>query len=143
MGLYALSIFIDLITTRFVKRFIFEMVILLGFIAILNVTTEFPFPSTKQAFGGVSPIVSIIVMFFCIIFGMVARTYYEFKDGEGVVLRSFLKPFCVSPIVLLPLIGAVQGTSDLEYIQLTSFGILAFQNGFFWKVVFGRAKKML
>jgi hypothetical protein len=52
---------------------------------------------------------------------------------------DLLKPLCISPIVLLPLIGSVQGMKGLESMQVISFALLAFQNGFFWQVVLERA----
>lgn len=45
--------------------------------------------------------------------------------------------------MLLPLLGTLQDASQLEAIQVVSFCLLAFQNGFFWKVVFERAQKKL
>jgi hypothetical protein len=53
--------------------------------------------------------------------------------AEGpFILREFAKPIFVSPIVLLPLLGAVTGAT-LDALQITSFWFLSFQNGFFWK----------
>jgi hypothetical protein len=54
-----------------------------------------------------------------------------------------LKPLCVSPIVLLPLLGTLQGAMTLEPIQVLSFCLLSFQNGFFWRVIFERANATL
>jgi hypothetical protein len=45
----------------------------------------------------------------------------------------------ISPILLLPLIGSIQAVKSLEAIQVASFALLAFQNGFFWQVVLQRA----
>jgi len=143
MALYGLSILIELIITRAVKRFFYQILPIVGFIVVLSITTGFPSASTKIGFGGVSPTVSIGIMFIGVILGVVARYFYELRNGQKFSLRSFLKPLFISPIFLLPLLGSVHGTSNLESIQLISFGILAFQNGFFWKVVFERAKKTL
>jgi hypothetical protein len=45
--------------------------------------------------------------------------------------------------VLLPLLGSLQGVTSFETIQIISFGILSFQNGFFWKVVLEHAKTQI
>ena len=136
IGLYGLTILIELVVSRTVKRFIVQIVILFGVVLLLNMTTGFP--ATRQAFGGVSPILSIGIMFLCVLLGIAAH-YFFYLRGE-FSLGAFLKPLVISPIVLLPLIGSVQGASNVESIQLISFGFLAFQNGFFWKVVLEHAK---
>jgi len=105
---------------------------------VLNFATGFPQPSTKQAFGGVSPLGAIGLMFVCVILGMAARYIFYLKRKFSWL--AFLKPLCVSPMVLLPLVGSVQGLQELETIQMVSFGFLAFQNGFFWQVVLDSAK---
>ncbi|MEK7396936.1 MAG: hypothetical protein AAB116_08375 [Candidatus Poribacteria bacterium] len=143
MALYGLIILIEFIITRAVKRFFYQILPIVGFIVVLSITTDFPSASNRIAFGGgVSPTASIGIMFVGVILGMVASLFYGLRDKEKFSWK-LLKPLFISPIVLLPLIGSVQGTSNLEPIQLISFGILAFQNGFFWKVVFERAKKAL
>jgi len=143
MGLYGLSLLIEFLITHAAKRFLCETAFLLGFIIVLRVTTNFPSPSGEQAFGGVSSVTSVGIMFVCTLLGIAARYYHELGEKEKLSWRRFLKPLLISPIVLLPLMGSMQGTSDLEPIQLISFGILAFQNGFFWRVVFERARKSL
>lgn len=141
VGLYALTIIVGLMANRSLKRFLIEALILVGFFTILNVTTGFPASSSRQAFGGVSPMTAIGIMFVCTILGIIAH-YLFYLKGE-FSLRTFFKPLFISPIVFLPLVGSVQGVSDLESIQMISFGILAFQNGFFWKVVLEHAKTQL
>lgn len=139
LGLFGLVIIIELIFSRAVKRFVIQAVILVGVIVFLKVTTGFPAP--RVAFGGVTPVIAIGIMFVCTLIGIAAHYYYYMKGKFA--WRTFLKPFIISPIVLLPLIGSVQGTSGLEPIQMVSFGILAFQNGFFWKEVFEHAKSQI
>ena len=137
--MFGLFIIIELVFSRAVKKFIVQAAILLGVIAVLKVTTGFP--ATRIAFGGVSPIVAIGIMFVCTLIG-IAGHYFYYMKGK-FVWRTFLKPLIISPIVLLPLIGSVQGTSGLEPIQMFCFGVLAFQNGFFWKEVFEHAKSKI
>ncbi len=138
MGLYVLTIIVDLIANRSLRRFLIEALILISFFVILNVATGFPASSSRQAFGGVSPLIAIGIMFVCTILGIIG--HYFFYLGGKFSWRTLLKPLFISPIVLLPLIGSVQGASNLESIQMISFAILSFQNGFFWKVVIERAK---
>ena len=136
IGSYGLIIVVELLIFRGVKRFVIQTLILFGVAFLLNVTTGFP--ATKQAFGGASPVLAIGIMFVCTLLGIGA--HYFFYLREKFSWRSFVKPLVISPIVLLPLMGSVQGTSNVESIQLISFGFLAFQNGFFWKEVLERAR---
>jgi len=137
IGCYGLIIILDLILTRAVKRCIIEVIILIAVIVLLNVTTGFP--AYKQGFGGVSLIVAIGIMLVCTVLGMAAR--YVFYQGEKFSWWSFLRPLAISPLILLPLIGTMQGISEFEHIQLISFGVLSFQNGFFWREVFKKVRK--
>lgn len=136
MGLYGVVILVEFVLSRKPKRFAVEALILLAVAVLLNVATGFP--ATQQAFGGASPLVTIGVMYLCVILGIVARHIFYLKGGFSWV--SLLKPLCISPIVLLPLIGTVQGGSGVEPIQMVSFGILGFQNGFFWELVLQHAR---
>lgn len=137
--LYIVFIMLDLLTSQNIKRLLLEGLPLFGAILLLNVTTGFPRPVTKQAFGDVSSLLSICIMFFCTVLGIAARYFFSLQGRFS--WRSFFKPLCISPIILLPLIESVQGAAKIESIQLISFGFLAFQNGFFWKVIFERAER--
>lgn len=106
---------------------------------VLSATTSFP--RTKQSFGGFSPELAILIMLLCIVLGMAAHYLFYFRGSFSWL--SFSKPFCVSPIVLLPLLGSVQGVPSLESLQLISLGFLAFQNGFFWRAIFENAKSKI
>lgn len=137
MALYALAIVWELIASRAVKWFAWQAVGLLAVVVVLNLATGFPAP--RQAFGGASPIVTIAIMLVCTVLGIAANYFFYLKGRFS--WQSFLKPVFVSPIVLLPLIGSVQGLPQVESIQLVSFAFIAFQNGFFWRVVLEHAKK--
>ncbi|MCI5157679.1 MAG: hypothetical protein D3906_04425 [Candidatus Electrothrix sp. AUS1_2] len=78
-------------------------------------------------------------MFLCTMLGIMAHYVFYLKGKFS--WRAFLKPLVISPIVFLPLVGSVQSLTGLEPMQMISFAILAFQNGFFWKEVFGRVEK--
>jgi hypothetical protein len=77
-------------------------------------------------------------MFAAILLGVAAR-YIFFLQGSFSWL-DFAKPLCISPILLLPLIGSIQAVKSLEVMQVVSFALLAFQNGFFWQAVLQRAR---
>jgi len=138
LAFYCIIILIELALYRKIKRFALEVLIPVGALALLYLTTGFPFPATKQAFGGESPLAIIGLMFVCVLVGIAARYIFYLKGTLSWL--SLLKPLCISPLVLLPLIGSVQGIATFEPIQMISFGILAFQNGFFWEIVLERAK---
>ena len=78
-------------------------------------------------------------MFLAIVCGIAARYIFDLRKSQFSVLE-FLKPIVISPMVLLPLIGSVLATGELNGMQVVSFALLAFQNGFFWKVVLEGAK---
>jgi hypothetical protein len=112
----------------------------LGVIAgALFLTTGFPFPSSRRAFGGggASQLLALALMFVGMVLGIAAT--YVFNLTGTFSWRDLARPLVVSPLVLLPLIGSLQG-ANLEPVQLVCFTVLAFQNGFFWQQVLRDAK---
>ena len=138
-GLYLVLLAVEGLSARSVKRILPEAVLLCAFLFLLNRITGFPVPSSLQAFGGISPLTAIGLMFLCTILGIMAHYVFYLKGKFS--WQEFLKPLVISPIIFLPLVGSVQSLTGLESVQMISFAILAFQNGFFWKEVFGRVKK--
>ena len=136
-SLYGIIILIELLKFKAVKKTILEFIPLFVAWGVLYQLADFPTP--KKPFGDVSPFTSISLMFISIILGMIAQNFY-YQNGE-FNWRSIFKAICVSPIVLLPLIGI--GTSDLEPIQIVFLCVLSFQNGFFWKVIFEDVEKKM
>jgi len=88
---------------------------------------------------GQSQLVPILIMFGAIVLGVVARYFFYLTPGQFSWL-GLLKPTMISPIVLIPLMSSVQTMSNLNAMQLASFGLLAFQNGFFWQAVLDAAR---
>jgi uncharacterized membrane protein YjdF len=135
--LYLAVILAGLFRSRRLKRFLLELLPLIGLLAI-----DVIMASTKAGYvtfgGGSSPTVVILIMFVCILFGIGAR-YIFYLEGKFSWL-DFVKPLCISPILLLPLIASVQTAHNLEAIQIVSFALLAFQNGFFWQAVLTEAR---
>ena len=136
----ALLALVDYIHRRSWRRFIAYLVALFAIALVLRLTTGFPFPGSKQAFGGgASPLLAVALMFVGVILGIAAT--YVFNLTSSFSWHDFVRPLVVSPLVLLPLIGSVQGAA-LEPVQLVCFSVLAFQNGFFWQQVLRDAKPM-
>lgn len=135
-GLYLAAILVDLLRSRRYKRFLLELIPLIGLLILDVLITS---ASTGYiAFGsGSSPAVAIWIMFGAILLGVAAR-YIFYLQGQFSWL-DFAKPLCISPILLLPLVGSIQAVKDLETMQLVSFALLAFQNGFFWQAVLARS----
>jgi len=78
-------------------------------------------------------------MFPAILLGIASSHIFHLQRGQFSWL-DLLKPVCISPILLLPLMASLQGVGDLNDMQVISFALLAFQNGFFWRVVLTSAK---
>ncbi len=137
MAAYGLVLAVDLVSRRAWKPVLLQVGILGLVIVLLHLAVDFPIP--RRAFGGAAPLIAVVIMLVCTILGMAAQHVFYMED-RGFSWLAFVRPIVISPIVLLPLLGSVLGTPQLTNIQLVSFGFLAFQNGFFWKVVLERAK---
>jgi len=132
LGLFALFIIIELILFRTVKSFIIQILILINVYVLLNITTGFP--AIRTAPGDASPITAIVIMFVCTLIGIIAhQIFYRKGEFSWRSFLNFLKPLVISPILLLPLFDFLLESSASISIKLIYFGILAFQNGFFWK----------
>jgi len=136
-AVYILSILTELLRTRRMRRFLVEACVLIVVI-VLAVLVNAAGSGIVSFGAGTSPIGVVAIMFIATLLGITARYIFYLKTAFSWL--EFLKPLCISPIVLLPLIGSVQGVKELEAIQVVSFALLAFQNGFFWEVVLERAK---
>jgi hypothetical protein len=136
VGMYVLAIVVELVLTRRLWRFIWECTVLVLLVSLDALITNAV--TGRVAFGaGTSSGLVVLAMFVCVVFGISAR--YVFYLRGAFSWLDLVKPLCISPIVLLPLIGSVQGVKNLETTQVISFALLAFQNGFFWQTVFERA----
>jgi len=138
LAVYLAVIVLELALARRVKRFLIELgaVIAVVILALLinNASTG------RVAFGdGTSPGKAVAWMFLATLLGIAARYLFYLQKGQFSWL-GLLKPVSISPIVLLPLVGSVQGAGDLKDMQVVSFAFLAFQNGFFWNAVLDAAR---
>ena len=136
LALNVAVLLVELVVRRAVRRVVLQLVALAVVVLVLHVTTGFP--ETREAFGSASPVLVIAGMLVCTVLGTAAE--YVFRLKGPFRWRAFLKPVCISPIVLLPLIGSVQSTGDITSVQIISICFLAFQNGFFWRIVLDHAK---
>ncbi len=132
LALAIVLLVIDYAHRRSGRRLLVCLLSLAAIVSVLYVTSGFPVPTKRQAFGGAPPLLGIGLMFGGVLLGIAAT--YVFNLSGTFSWRDFARPLVASPIVLLPLIGSVQG-AELEPVQLVSFAILAFQNGFFWQQV--------
>jgi hypothetical protein len=96
------------------------------------------YPNTRVAFGNAPTVPLVAMMFVCIVVGMAARYWFYLRGRFS--WSAFLRPLFVSPLVLLPLLGTLQPDVRMQPVQVISVAILAFQNGFFWRTVFEKAK---
>ncbi len=138
MGIYIMLITIDAIIKKKWMSFVFNLILLSAAFFILTITTDFPKKHT--AFGGVSPILAILIMFLSTCFGMAA---WYIRSARKLNWLNFFKTLTISPIVLVPMIGTVQGATTIEPVQMISLGLLAFQNGYFWKTILDNTKRQL
>ena len=136
-----ITILSELLIKRDLKRFLVEIGLIAAATAILNFTVGFP--ESVQSFGGVSPVAAIGIMFVCVILGIAGRYMFSQSKNSKFSWYSFAKPLFISPIVLLPLIGSIQATTSIAPIQMISLAILAYQNGFFWKVIVDRTEEQM
>ncbi|MGA7687072.1 MAG: hypothetical protein WCC32_19180 [Terriglobales bacterium] len=136
-GIYVLVLIADFVRFRAYKRMLLELIPLVVLL-VLDVLIASK-SAGYVAFGeGNSPIVVVIIMFVAILLGIAAR-YVFYLAGKPSWL-DLAKPLCISPILLLPLIGSLEATSTLNPLQIISLALLAFQNGFFWQAVLAQAK---
>jgi hypothetical protein len=137
VAIYIAVIVVELFRTRRWKPFVWQLLALVALLVIDALITNAILGYV--AFGaGNSPAMAIVIMFLGVLAGIAARYFFYLKSAFS--WADLLKPLCISPIVLLPLISSVQAVKTLETTQLISFALLAFQNGFFWQVVLERAQ---
>jgi len=118
------------------RRAVAELLGLLLFLLLLSVATGFPTPVEQRAFGGSAAEWALSLIALGTVLGMAANYFFYLRRFS---LWSFLRPFFVSPIIILPLLGTLDQTASYGLVQLVSIFIIAFQNGFFWRTIFEKA----
>lgn len=127
------------------KKFLFELAPLtaLAVIGLLLSQIQGGYADSELwqiRFFGVpdSSMIAVLIMLVGILLGIAAR-YVFYLRGQFEWL-DFAKPLCISPLLMIPLIGSVQGVKEFQPVQVVSFALLAFQNGFFWQAVLQRSR---
>jgi len=134
----AVVVIVDAIASRrFSNALRVETIGLVIAFFVLHWTTGFPTP--RQSFSTAPSVLAILAIFLFIVCGMAANYFFYLKSRFSWL--SLLKPLCVSPIVMLPLIGTLETRGDTEPIQIICLALLSFQNGFFWKTVFAHENR--
>jgi len=136
-AVYLAAVLIDVIRRRWLRSAL-ELGALMAVIAIALLLHN-SVNGVVALGGGQSELIPLLVMFGAVVLGIVARYFFFLKPGEFSWL-SLLKPTMISPIVLIPLMASVQTVGNLNSMQMVSFGVLAFQNGFFWQAVLDAAR---
>lgn len=72
-------------------------------------------------------------MLVAVVLGSAASYLFDLK--ENFSWSELVRPILTAPVVLLPLLGSVGTTGDITEMQLVFLILVAFQNGFFWKIV--------
>lgn len=85
------------------------------------------------------------LLYVALIAGMVSQ-YFYFYSRQKFRWRTFIKPFLASPIVFMPLVSAYQkALTSLDAFELGDLMLIcvAYQNGFFWKVIFDKREERI
>ena len=114
-----------------------QLAALLLALAVLRSQTGFP-DSALVPFGaafGLGVGWTILLMGACLVLGMIANYVYFLSTFSW---REFLRPLCISPLLLVPLIGATGDSDQIGLVRAVSLCLVSFQSGFFWRSVFTR-----
>jgi hypothetical protein len=137
-GIFLIAVVIEAAVTKQVRRFVLQAG-LLGFVLVLglsiNVAVNGIFAFGEDSF----PVAGIVSISVAAPLGIASRSLFDLQPDRFSWL-GFVKPLTITPIVLLPLVGSLQGAAQLRGIQIVSLALLAFQNGFFWQAVLQSAK---
>ncbi len=120
--------------------------------AFLHALFDFPLGAEPASRGNEqNDVYFVIVLYACMLLGMLAqyghaRFSQPQRTRKKFDLGLFLAPVFASPIIFIPLLGALQNAnidlSRLDAPRMMTF-LVAFENGFFWKEYFDhrRAEK--
>lgn len=133
------------------RRFTLHMLALVFIIVFLHQLFAFPFSSLTPTGRGTpeNEVYLVIALYFFMVLGMVAHyAYTRFEQPKQLRkkfdLGLFVAPIFASPIIFIPLLGALQNT-ELDLTRLTApkmmMFFVAFENGFFWKEYFDHRRQ--
>ena len=136
---YLVLILVDAIRTREFRRLIWQ--VLVGLVVIAFALVYFRQTTGRVAFGNDSSrIIAIAVIFVTTLIGIAAHYFFYLAKPGRFDWFALLKPLLITPIIILPLVGSMQQSASIEAMQIVMLGLLAFQNGFFWRAVFEKAR---
>lgn len=141
VGLVIISV-IRFAKNRKVPNFLVQLALLIfcGFFAVRDLLVNID----TTAKGAGSDIPFAVVLYGCMLFGMLGSYGYNRlsiprAQRPEFDLGLFLAPMLASPLVFIPLLGAMQN-ADVDLNGLTTpklmVFLVAFENGFFWKEYF-------
>ncbi len=87
------------------------------------------------------PWLTVALLYIAMLAGIAAQYFFFAEEGDNFQLRAFVKPFLASPVLFIPLASSYQeALHPFEAFSMADLMMLlaAFQNGFFWKIVFDR-----
>lgn len=121
---------------RHTTRFVVALLLIIGgaLMAALFLSTHETMDSGAQTV----PWATVGLLYVAMIVGMIFH-YFYFYSHRRFRWRTFIKPFLASPLVFMPLVSVYQqALTSLDVFELGDLIMLfvAFQNGFFWKVIF-------
>jgi hypothetical protein len=133
------------------RQFVVLLICAFLFGIILHQLFGFPIPRPDVAAKGgeEQPLVVTAALYLCMVAGMLAQyLYIRFLRPKSNRKKwdwgNFLAPVLASPIVFIPLQGALQSAG----VNLTAQSeprimllLVAFENGFFWKDFFDRQRQ--
>lgn len=135
-----LVVLLDSLRTRYFAPVLWQVPLLMA--VILFAFYYYRFAGGRIEFGNdQSRAFTVAVIFIASLLGAVANYFFELKSIRFFNWLSLSKPLLITPIIMLPLVGSIQQRSNIEITQILMFGLLAFQNGFFWRAVFLKAQK--
>jgi hypothetical protein len=95
----------------------------------------------QVSFGGESSqLWSLVAIIVGAALGIAAQYLFNLESQAKFHWFDMLKPLCISPIVVLPLIASLEGRGTVQPLQIAILWLLAFQNGFFWQAVLDKVR---
>jgi hypothetical protein len=126
----------DTAATLFASFFI-AMIAISILITFLKYTSESKGPEQSTNWT------KIALMYTAMLAGISAQ-YVFFLDADSAIRpRALIKPILASPIVFIPLVSAYQSAPTAAAFSAADLMLIlvAFQNGFFWKMIFDKQSK--
>lgn len=130
-------------STGALSRFLIQLICILAYAAgVVYVFGSNAAPAAKGASEVQGFTVAVILLYICVLFGMVAESLYSWFGKTPARRRSkfdwgtMIRPILISPLILIPTVAAFQNAN----IDLTKLGypwlltmLTAFEKGFLWK----------